>query len=292
MGADVSFAISHRARVQRDHHERPVQPFEIRQPHAELIGRSVLGGIEHGELGLVLLERGRYPERRLTAAEQSAGDVTGHDQRRHGAGQDEQQVAPNLAHRVRPEFRRAAATASGATATRLGLNGGFVTTGTPGQIGGHRPRPAQQRAQRRLAQDDQQGEAGGDPHPDRVLRAAEQVATGNRHHQQQPGCQVHGQESPSPTDLTTLQPADDQHRGEGEERADQTENECLAVNSSTMATTRQTFRPVTDQQIDDLGLIRTGESRPRADAESPVRLIRLARLGSIHGEGKVIGGPG
>ena len=65
-----------------------------------------------------------------------------------------------------------------------------------------------------------------------------------------------------------MQPADDQQRGEGEERADQAENKPIGGEQQDDGDHQADVQPVTDQQIDDLGLIRAGESRPRADAES------------------------
>ena len=281
--------LRHGTGVQRDHHERPVQPFQIGQPHAELIGRPVLGGVEHGELGLVLLQRGRYPERRLTAADQSPGDVPGHDQRGHDADDDDQQVAPTR-RTERGQYPAEQRHGQRCHRDQAGVERRLRHDRHPGQVGGHRPRPAQQGAQRRFAQDGQQGQAGGDPHPDRVLRAAEQIAAGDRDHQQQPGCLAQAQQPSPPAHLAAQQPADDQQRGDREERADQAEDESVGGEQQHDGDHQADVQPVSDQQVDDLGLIRTGESRPRADAERPVRLIRLARLGSIHGEAKAIAG--
>ena len=51
----------------RDHNEPPVQTLEIRQPHAELVSGAVPGGVVHGELRSIMLER-------LTDADRGAAD--------------------------------------------------------------------------------------------------------------------------------------------------------------------------------------------------------------------------
>ena len=49
--------LRHCAGMARDHDEPAVETFEVGQPHTKLIAGTVPGGVIHGELGAVLLER-------------------------------------------------------------------------------------------------------------------------------------------------------------------------------------------------------------------------------------------
>ena len=160
--------LRHRAGMARDHDEPTVDTLEVGQPHAELITRTVAGGVVHGELWLVLLERFADADRGAAADHHRSDGVAGHDQRRHGAQDDDQQVAPSggagscqkYADRRRGERGK-------------GDNGRIERWPRhfrkAGQLYGHRRRLGQQQANGRLAEDREDCNARCSPDPDGVV---------------------------------------------------------------------------------------------------------------------------
>ena len=154
-----------------DHEVTQVQPVQVRQPHAELVGGAHGGPVVDGEHRLVRLEgighQGRLP---------GTDDIRPHrvpDQQQH---RNQAEPHHHQQHPAREADRREHPGCRGLGQRDLGdstvRNGRLGHDRDPGQLDGHRDCLAEQQAYGRLAQDAQQAYPHTDPDPDRGRPAA------------------------------------------------------------------------------------------------------------------------
>ena len=241
-----------------DHDVAQVQPVQVGQPHAELVGGTHRRSVVHREHRLILLQCPGH-QRGLPGADHIGPHrVPDQQQHRPQAEPDQhQQQPPREADRGEHPGDRGLGQRHLGNAS--GRNGRLRHNGNSGQLDGHRDRFAAQQAYRRLAEDPQHTEPDAGPDPAEVVRSARLVAGAGGDQEQQLCPDVDVEQTVLAPDLALHQPGGQQQPDHTERRADDQQHWAVGGQQADDARHQGDVQCVADDQIHQLRLARPDE---------------------------------